>query len=134
MDIRSYLIGASTSKLSSTSSSSSGEDEPLSSDAESLEPAPPIQVPTTEQSPSTELNQASGITIRSGKRISCGGNMTKIIKEHSAKPVEKESSILFKRQVEHGLRGHSRIGRKRWRRCVLMQRVMLIFDMLKLNC
>ena len=119
MDLRHYF-SASTSKQSSvpttSSSSNSEDDEQLSSDSVSLEPPPKKNFPaqlTTERSRSTELSWAgSENTTRSGTNIFLGWNMMRITKEHSVKFVIRGINILLRRQVEHGLRSPSKIGKK----------------------
>lgn len=138
MDLRHYF-SASTSKQSSvptTSSSSSEGDGLLSSDSASLELPQPKKkdFPATEQSRSSEQSRASESTIRSGKKIFLGWSMMKTTKEPSAKFVASGSSILHRRLEGHGFRSPSKIGKRQLRRCVLMPRVMLTVDILKLKC
>ena len=92
MDLHSYFGVASSSKSVSASIGSS-EDDSQSSDVESLEPHPPkniVQLNPRRYRPNESIT-------RNGKRISCGWNMTTIIKEHFVRSVESRSLSLFKK-------------------------------------
>ena len=85
----------------------SSEDDSQSSDVESLEPHPPKKT--------FQLNLQGDIDptkiTRNGKRISCGWNMTTIIKEQFVMCVESRSLSHFKKLEVQGLPSHSRTGK-----------------------
>ena len=97
MDLHSYFGVASSSK-SVSASVGSIEDDSQSSDVESLEPHRPNE----------------NIT-KNGKMISCGWNVTTIIKEHFIRSVESRNLSHFKKLEVHGLPSRSRTGKKQWR-------------------
>ena len=80
MDLHSYFGVASSSKSVSASVGSS-EDDSQSSDVECIEPHPPKKHCSAK---SKEISTQQSIT-RNGKIISCGWNVTTIIKEHYCK-------------------------------------------------
>ncbi len=140
MDIRHYF-SASTSKQSSTpasTSSSSEDEEPLSSDSQSLEPPP------------TKRSLSSTANYRAKSKYRTKSGQRKYIKKWEkqflwleydenyrgafCKTCRKYDHHPSQRQVEHGLQSHLKIGKKRLRRCVPMQRVILTFAVPKLNC
>ena len=98
MDLHSYFGVASSSKSVSASVGSS-EDDTQRSDVESLEPHPPKNI--VQQNP-RRYRPNESIT-RNGKRISCGWNMTTIIKEHFVRSVENRSLSHLKKLEVHGL-------------------------------
>ena len=92
VDLHSYFGVASSSKSVSASVGRS-EDDLLSSDVESLEPHPPkniVQLNPRRYRPNESIT-------RNGKRISCGWNMTTIIKEHFVRSVESRSLSHLKK-------------------------------------
>ena len=111
MDLDSYFGIASSSK-SLPASVGSSEDDSQRSDVESLEPHPPKNM--VQLNPRRyRLNES---ITRNGKKISCGWNMTTIIKEHFVRSVESRSLSHFKKLEVHGLPSRSRSGKRQCRK------------------
>ena len=108
MDLHSYF-GVPSSSKSVSASVGSSEDDSQNSNVESLEPHPPKKHCSAK---SKEILTQQSI-IRNGKRISCGWNMTTIIKEHFVRSVETRSL----RHLEvHGIPSRSSTGKRQWRK------------------
>ena len=111
MDIHSYFGVASSSKSVSASVGCS-EDDSQSSDVERLEPHPPKNI--------VQLNprryRPNESRTRNGKRISCGWNMTTIIKEHFVRSVESRSLSHLKKTGGAWITKPLRTGKRQWRK------------------
>ena len=111
MDLHSYFGVASSSKSVSASVGSS-EDDSQRSDVESLEPHPPKNI--VQLNPRRYRHNES--ITRNRKSVSCGWNMTTIIKEHFVRSEESRNLSHFKKLEVHGLPSHSRTGKRQWRK------------------
>ena len=104
MELHSYFGVASSSK-SVSASVGSNEDYTQSYDIESLEP---LHLKNIVQLNPRRYRPYESIT-RNRKMISCGWNMTTIIKEHFVRSVESRSLSHFKKLGVHGSPSRSRM-------------------------